>query len=46
MMCPLIIFEICDSNVDLGNENNVLNVFGGNVKTLESLCIFRGIMRP
>ena len=33
-------FEICDSNVNLGNENNLLNVFGGNVETFESLGIF------
>ena len=39
---PIDNFEICDSNVNLGNENNVLNVLGGNVKTFESLGIFSG----
>ena len=39
---PIDNFEICDSNVNLGNENNVLNVLGGNVETFESLANFSG----
>ena len=30
-------FEICDANVDLGHENNMFNVLGGNVENFESL---------
>jgi len=39
---PIDNFELCVSNVDLGNMNNVLNVHGGNVETFESLGIFSG----
>jgi len=34
---PIDNFEICDFNVDLGNENNIFNVLGGNVENFESL---------
>ena len=40
---PIDNFEICDSNVDLGNENSVLNVLGGNTdENFESLGNFSG----
>ena len=39
---PIDNFEICNSNVDLGNENNVLNVLGGNVENFGSLGYFSG----
>jgi len=34
---PIDNFDICDSNVDMGNEDNVLNTLGGNVENFESL---------
>jgi len=33
---PNDISKLCDSNVDMGNEDNVLNTLGGNVETFES----------
>jgi len=35
-------FEICDSIVDMGNENNVLNVLGGNDENFGPLRYFSG----
>jgi len=35
-------FEICDSNVDMGNKDNVLNILSGNVYTFMSLGNFSG----
>ena len=32
----------CNFSVDLGNEDNVLNILGGNVETFESLGYFSG----
>ena len=34
---PIDNFEICDSNVDIGNEDNMFHMFGGNVDHFESL---------
>jgi len=34
--------KICDSNVDLGHEDNMLNTLGGNGETFESLGYFSG----
>jgi len=39
---PIDNFEICESSVDVGNEDNMFNVHGGNVYSLESLGYFRG----
>ena len=39
---PIDNSEICESNVDVGNEDNMFNVLGGNVYSLESLGYFRG----
>jgi len=39
---PIDNFELCDSIVDLGNENNVFNVLDGNVENFESLGNFSG----
>ena len=39
---PIDKFEICDFNIDLDDEDNVLNMFGGNVETFESLDYFSG----
>ena len=39
---PIDNFEICDSNVDLSDENDVLNVLGGYVETFESLGYLSG----
>jgi len=34
---PISIYKICDSEVDMGNEEYMFNVLGGNVYSLESL---------
>ena len=34
---PIDNYEICESNVDLGNEDHMLNLRGGNVENFESL---------
>jgi len=34
---PIDDFAICDSNIDLGHENNMFNMLGGNVENFESL---------
>ena len=34
--------EICESNVDMGHEEYMFNVLGGNVYSLKSLGYFRG----
>jgi len=39
---PIDNFEICNSNVDWGRENNMFNILGGNVETFESLDYFSG----
>ena len=39
---PNDISKLCDSNVDVGNEDNVLNMLGENVETFESLGYFSG----
>ena len=39
---PIDNFEICDSNVDMGNVENVLNMLGGSVDTFMSLGNFTG----
>ena len=39
---PSDISKLCDFNVDLGNEDNLLNMLGGNVETFESLGYFSG----
>ena len=39
---PIDNFEICDSNVDLDHENNMLNVLGGNNENFEPLGYFSG----
>jgi len=39
---PNDISKLCDSNIDMGNEDNVLNMLGGNVDTFMSLGNFSG----
>jgi len=39
---PVDNLEICDSNVEMGNEDNVLNKLGGNVEKFESLGYLSG----
>ena len=39
---PIDNFEICDSNVDMSNKDNVLNMLGWNVDTFMSLGYFSG----
>ena len=39
---PIDNSEICESNVDMGHEEYMFNVLGGNVYSLESLGYFRG----
>jgi len=39
---PIDNFEICDSNVELGNEDIVLNTLGENVENFESLGYLSG----
>jgi len=39
---PIGNFVICDSNINLGLENNVLNMLGGNYENFESLGYFSG----
>jgi len=39
---PIDNFEICDFNVDMGNEDNIFCMLGGNVETFESLGNFSG----
>jgi len=39
---PIDNFEICDPNVDLGHEDNMFHVLGGNVDHFESLGNFSG----
>jgi len=39
---PIDNFEICDFNVDLGNDDNMLNMLGGTAETFESLGYFSG----
>ena len=39
---PIDNFEICDSNVDMGNENTMFHMLGGNVETFEFLGNFSG----
>jgi len=43
---PIDNFEICNSNVDMGNKDNVLNMLGGSVDTFMSLGYFSGLMSP
>ena len=38
---PIDNFEICEFNVDMGHEEYMFNVLGGNVENLESLGYFR-----
>ena len=37
---------ICNGNVDLGYENNMFNILGGNVDNFVSLGYFSGIIPP
>jgi len=39
---PIDNLEICDFNVDMGHENNLFNVLGGNNDNFESLGNFSG----
>jgi len=39
---PNDIFKLCDSNMDLGCDDNMLNVLGGNDKNFEPLGYFSG----
>jgi len=39
---PINNLEICDFNVDMGHENNMFNVLGGNNDNFESLGNFNG----
>jgi len=39
---PNDISKLCDSNMNLGYDDHMLNVLGGNVKTFESLGYFNG----
>jgi len=39
---PNDIFKLCDFNVDLGDEDNVLNMLSGKVENFESLDNFSG----
>ena len=32
-----IIFKLCESNMDLGYDDNMLNIIGGSDETIESL---------
>jgi len=43
---PVDNFEICDSNVDMGHEDNMLSMLSGNVETFESLGNSRGYDAP
>ena len=39
---PIDNFEICDSNVDMANEDNMFHMLGGNVDHFESLGYLSG----
>jgi len=39
---PIDISKICESNVDVGNKNHMLNLLGGNVENFESLGFLCG----
>ena len=39
---PNDISKLCDSNLDLGYDDNVLNVLGGNDENFEALDYFSG----
>ena len=39
---PIDNLEICDFNVDMGHENNLFNVLGGNNDNFESLGYLSG----
>ena len=43
---PIDNFEICDSNVDLGHEDNMFHMLGRNVDQFESLVTLVGMMPP
>jgi len=43
---PIDSYEICDSNIDLGNEDEMFNMLGGNVANFLSLGYFSGMMPP
>ena len=39
---PNDISKLCDSNIDMGNVDNMFNMLGGNVENFESLGYFSG----
>ena len=39
---PIDNFELCDSNVHMGNEDNMFHMLGGNVENFGSLGYFSG----
>jgi len=46
---PIDNSEICESNVDMGNEDHMLNLLGGNVENFESLgslCGYDAALNP
>jgi len=46
---PISISELCDANVDLGHDDHMLNLLGGNVENFESLgslCGYNAALDP